>query len=43
MYYLNGSRYEGEWKDDKYHGVGILYDEEGNEQYGRWIDGAYQK
>ena len=43
MYYLNGSRYEGEWKNGKYNGIGTLYDADGNEQYGLWVDGVYQE
>ena len=25
MYYADGNRYEGEWKDNKAHGKGVVY------------------
>jgi hypothetical protein len=39
----DGSRYEGEWIEKKYHGSGRQYDSRGNLKYkGIWIDGVYQ-
>jgi hypothetical protein len=35
--YENGSKYEGEWKDNKRHGKGIFYDSDGSKHYeGYW-------
>lgn len=32
--------YTGSWKDDVYHGMGIMYDEEGFKSFeGEWVDG----
>ena len=41
--WANGSRYEGDWKDSKYHGAGRQYDFKGNLKYkGIWVEGVYQ-
>ena len=39
---MNGKkRYEGELKDGKFHGKGILYDADGSKIYeGEWKDGT---
>lgn len=37
-YFQNGARYEGEWKNGKSHGKGILKSEI-SEFFGRWVDG----
>lgn len=42
MYYLNGDRYEGEWREDKQNGVGTMYYADGSEKYGNWVDGVCQ-
>jgi antitoxin component YwqK of YwqJK toxin-antitoxin module len=39
MYNLYGSKYVGEWKDDKRHGCGIEYFPDGKKNYyGEWKD-----
>ena len=43
MYYLNGSRYEGEWENNLYNGTGTFYDTDGTVQYGNWVDGVFQE
>ncbi len=41
--YSNGSVYEGQWKSDKRHGVGVLYDERRGFRYdGEWADDKYE-
>ena len=39
MYYNNGARYEGDWKNDKKEGKGIYYFKNGNREMGDWKDG----
>ena len=41
MYYYNGNRYDGNWKNDKKEGKGIFYDSNGNIYEGVWINGLY--
>jgi antitoxin component YwqK of YwqJK toxin-antitoxin module len=37
LYFKDGGHYEGEWKDDKMHGFGKLYYENGSIAYeGHW-------
>lgn len=37
LYFKDGGHYEGEWKDDKMHGFGKLYYENGKIAYeGHW-------
>ena len=36
MYYKNGDRYEGEWKNDDREGKGILYYKNGDRYDGEW-------
>jgi hypothetical protein len=39
----NGNRYEGQWREKKYHGSGRQYDARGNLKYkGIWAEGVYQ-
>jgi len=40
MLYKDGSKYVGEWKDFKYHGMGILTDKNGNSYEGLFVDGS---
>nr|VFJ60045.1 MAG: MORN repeat-containing protein [Candidatus Kentron sp. FW] len=42
QYRLDGTRYEGEWKEDRFHGVGRYYDKDGNFFEGLWSGGKYQ-
>ena len=37
-----GSRYEGEFRDDRYHGMGKLTDKDGNVYTGAFADGLFQ-
>ena len=39
MYYIDGSKYEGEWKDDKKNGKGILTNINGEKYDGEWENG----
>ena len=39
MYYNNGDRYEGEWKNDDTHGKGIYYYSNGSREMGDYADG----
>jgi len=39
MYYASGNRYEGEFKNDKLHGKGILYKADGNRYEGTFENG----
>ena len=36
MTYADGSKHDGEWKDDKKHGQGIHTDPQGKVTQGRW-------
>ncbi len=36
MYFSNGNRYEGEWKNNLIEGYGILYFSNGNRYEGEW-------
>lgn len=38
----NGDGYEGEWKDDKYHGQGTFTAPNGNKYIGKWKDGEFE-
>ena len=40
MYYNNGDRYEGEWKNDKPEGKGIFYNNIGNIYEGYYKNGS---
>jgi len=35
----NGNKYEGEWKDDLYHGTGVVTYTNGDELVGTWENG----
>ena len=37
--YLNGTKYEGKWQDDKQHGEGIFTDENEKSKRGIWNNG----
>eukprot|EP00756_Hemistasia_phaeocysticola_P053124 Hpha_TRINITY_DN28522_c0_g1::TRINITY_DN28522_c0_g1_i1::g.18581::m.18581 len=37
--YSDGSRYEGEWQDDQFHGRGKLLGPRGDEYDGEWSEG----
>ncbi len=39
LIYANGARYEGEFKQDKYHGIGTLYFHDGSVFSGLWFEG----
>jgi hypothetical protein len=41
MYYLNGNKYKGEWKDDKLNGKGIFYFSNGNKYDGHFRDNKF--
>ena len=42
VYYFNGTRYEGGWKDSEYHGYGTLFNKEGLKVYqGELENGAF--
>jgi hypothetical protein len=36
--YNDGSRYEGEWMNEKQHGQGTYYFADGNKYTGGWVD-----
>lgn len=36
MYYSNGDKYGGDWKDDKKEGKGIMYYNNGDKYGGEW-------
>jgi len=36
--YSDGERYEGEWKDDNWHGRGKLTSADGRVREGNWLD-----
>ena len=38
FYYKNGSKYNGEWKNDKKEGKGIFYWNDGAKYDGEWKD-----
>ena len=37
MIYASGARYEGEWRQNKFHGSGLLVDEDGNIHEGDFV------
>lgn len=39
--YSSGEVYEGEWKNDKFHGHGIYYDVDGSTYTGEWADDTH--
>ena len=39
MYYNNGDKYEGEFKNNKSHGKGIMTNSNGNKYTGEWQNG----
>ena len=39
MAWPDGSKYEGEWKDNKEHGKGLYTDKNGNAEAGTWYMG----
>ena len=39
MYWENGDRYEGEWKNDEREGKGIYYLNNGDRYEGEWKNG----
>ena len=39
MYWNDGDRYEGEWKNDDTHGKGIYYYSNGSREMGDYADG----
>ena len=42
MYYNNGDRYEGEYKNDKREGKGIMYYNNGKIENGDWKNDVFQ-
>ena len=38
MYYEDGDKYDGEWKNDKREGKGILYYENGDREMGDFLN-----
>ena len=40
MTWLDGRRYEGEWKEEKYHGQGIWTNADGTKYRSEWNDGV---
>ena len=43
MYYINGDRYEGDFKNDKPDGKGIYYFKNGNREMGDYLNGKKVK
>jgi hypothetical protein len=43
FYYSGGQRYEGEWLDNKKHGLGTYIDSAGNRQGGLWSNGKFDR
>jgi hypothetical protein len=41
MYYLNGNKYKGKWKDNKLNGKGIYYFSNGNKYDGQFKDNKF--
>jgi hypothetical protein len=41
MYYSDGSRYEGEWKQNKRHGQGLMHYPDGETVFGQWENDQY--
>ena len=39
MYWKNGDRYEGDWKNDIREGKGIYYSKSGNIEIGEYLNG----
>ena len=37
----DGERYEGEWREDKRHGQGVLTKTDGRRYEGKWRDGVF--
>ena len=42
MYWNNGDRYEGDWKNGKREGKGIKYYNNGTKEDGDWKDDKFQ-
>ena len=42
LYYANGDRYDGEWKDNDIHGKGVYYFKDGDFKDGKWENGRFQ-
>jgi len=40
--FSNGSKYVGEWRNDKQHGQGTYTFKSGEVRKGKWINGVYQ-
>ena len=43
MKYFDGTIYDGEWRDDKRNGKGIMKDSEGKKYSGEWINDRKKK
>ena len=41
MFYNDGDRYEGDWKDDIFDGKGIMYFNDGDRYEGDWKNGIF--
>lgn len=39
MIFIDGSKFEGEWQEDKMHGAGAYTSAEGQRNVGTWNDG----
>ena len=39
MYYSDGGKYDGDWKNDKMNGKGVYYNSNGDKIEGMWNDG----
>ena len=39
LFYCDGSKYSGEWVDDKQHGYGTFEDKDGETTNGQWVEG----
>jgi hypothetical protein len=37
-YYVDGSRYEGNWVDENKEGHGVMYDADANRYEGYWVN-----